>query len=338
MSNRVANRRAILSGALGVGAAPFVAGPSSANPSPRPRSSRARQGGTMSWLGNAGWRMEAAGHPLLIDPYLTRFSTGLATGSFDPSSPLQVDQEAIRSVVPSARTILVTHTHWDHFNDVPHLAVRDKAKVFGTLSAYHLAASFGVPAGQLCPVKGGEELDLGEFVVRVVPSLHSRTASGSLLFPGTLVTTPENPPTTISGLPEGDTVSYVVSQPGGPRVFIMGASDFIDHELRDLEPDVAALVVPSTGVTHEYLPRLLEGLGGRLRVPVDEPASGHPCGTGPAGRVRQGRQEHRASNARSHPRLPRAAALALRSAGARCKTCVRRTAYPQTRSSADSGP
>ena len=223
----------------------------------------------MSWLGNAGWRFEADGHALLVDPYVTRFPTGLSEGSFDPHTPLEVDAEAIRSAVPAAQTILVTHTHWDHFNDVPHLAVRDTARVFGSMSAYHLGAAFGVPPGQLCPVKGGEVLDLGEFVVRVVPGLHSRTASGSVLFPGTLASTPGTPPTTIDGLPEGDTLSFVVGRPDGPRVFVMGASDFVDHELSDLGPDVAALVVPSTTVTHDYLPRLLEGLQNpRTVIPV----------------------------------------------------------------------
>ena len=80
----------------------------------------------MRWLGNAGWRLDLDGHTLLIDPYLTRFPTGLAAGAFDPDTPLRVDPAACRAA-GSPRTILVTHTHWDHFNDVPYLAQTHQA-------------------------------------------------------------------------------------------------------------------------------------------------------------------------------------------------------------------
>jgi L-ascorbate metabolism protein UlaG (beta-lactamase superfamily) len=222
----------------------------------------------MAWLGTSGWRLSAGDHTLLVDPYLTRFPVGLAAGRFDPTTRLRVDEEAVARAVGTPRTVLVTHTHWDHFNDVPHIATTHGARLFGTTTATQLALSYGVPAAQLAPVKGGEVLDLGEFVVRVVAGLHSRTAGYSILFPGTRLAPPPRP-STISDLPEGDTLAFLVHRPQGPRVFLMGASDFDDTALGHLEPDVAAVAVPSTRATHEYVPRLLEALGRpRLVIPV----------------------------------------------------------------------
>jgi hypothetical protein len=40
----------------------------------------------------------------------------------------------------------------------------------------------------------------------------------------------------------------------------MGASDFAEHNLSGLAPDVAMIAVPSTDVTHAYVPRLLAAL------------------------------------------------------------------------------
>ena len=124
------------------------------------------------------------------------------------------------------------------------------------------------PTTLLSTVKGGEQLDFGEYIVRVVPGLHSRSASYSVLFPGIHTSTPPAP-STIADLPEGDTLCFQVEIPDARRVFFMGASDFVDNALVGLEPDVAAIVVPSSDATHDYLPRLLDGLDRpRVVIPV----------------------------------------------------------------------
>ena len=192
---------------------------------------------------------------------------GLAAGRFDPATRLRVDADACLIAGTPSR-IFVTHTHWDHFNDVPYLALEHGATVFGTLTAHQLCRSMGVPAPQLSPLKGGEQLDFGTHVVRVVPGLHSRTASHSLLFPGTLAHVPPRP-AVIADLPEGDTLSYQLEVREGPKVFLMGASDVDESQLDGLNPDLAGIAVPSTDATHDYVPRVVESLGRpRTVVPV----------------------------------------------------------------------
>ncbi|GAA4445867.1 hypothetical protein [Phytohabitans houttuyneae] len=93
----------------------------------------------------------------------------------------------------------------------------------------------------------------------VVASLHSRNASYSMAFPGVRTALPPRP-ATIADLPEGDTLAYQPTVQGGPSVFFMGASDFGERDLGGLAPDVAMLAVPSTDVTHDYVPRLLSAL------------------------------------------------------------------------------
>ena len=83
----------------------------------------------LRWLGTTGFHLEVGGASVLVDPYLSRFDTGLAADSFDPSTPLHVDDEAIDLALGGlpgpAATVLVTHTHWDHFNDVPAVVARE---------------------------------------------------------------------------------------------------------------------------------------------------------------------------------------------------------------------
>lgn len=213
----------------------------------------------MRWLGNAGWHIQAGASEVLVDPFVSRFDTGLGAGAFNPSTPLRVDRDAVDRSVGSPDIVLVTHSHWDHFADVPYIAATHRARVMGTLTTHRLCEAMDVPSSQLLAVKGGERLQLDDLLIQVVPSLHSRTGSGGLLFPGHRVDVPRRP-ATIADLPEGDTLAYVVSRPGGPTVYLSGASDLDDQVLDGVQPDVAAVAVASNDVTHEYIPRLMEAL------------------------------------------------------------------------------
>lgn len=261
-------RRTMLSTAGGLLLAGSAGKASTADAAPAGRDRRKSTGfATFEWLGTSGWRIVTPTSTLLVDPYLTRFDTGLAAGRFNATTPLTLDTTAIDAALGAPGTdrgsvdaILVTHTHWDHFADVPHIAASRDAPVFTTLSGYHLGQSMGLPAGRLAVVKGGEELRIGDAVVRVISSRHSRTDSGGLLFPGVRTNVPD-PPATIADLPEGDTLGFVIRRgDGSGGVLLLGASDHDDHELRGLGVDTVALPVPSNDVTVDYVGRLLRAL------------------------------------------------------------------------------
>lgn len=278
-SKRALSRRTLLTGAgaaLGVlgsvtagvtGARALGPGPAAA-PAATPAQPSAAPAGfaSFAWLGTSGWQIRTPTTTVLLDPYVTRFDTGLAAGKFSATTRLRVDPAALDAALGAPGTpegtvgsILVTHTHWDHFADVPHLARTRGATVFTTLTGYHLALAMGVPQKQLAVVRGGEEMHLGDLVMRVVPSLHSRTAAGALLFPGVHTTVPTRP-RTIADLPEGDTLSYLLRSPQGRSVLLLGGSDYDDQALRGLRVDTVALPVPSTDVTADYAGRLLAAL------------------------------------------------------------------------------
>ncbi len=267
MSEPQIERRRFLGGAAVAGAALAavgVTGSAQAAPPAGPargpgapaRSAGSGQAGnraTFRWLGTAGWRIDLGAKTILIDPYLSRYDTGLFRGAFNPQTQLTVATAAVDAYAGRPETILVTHSHWDHINDVPYLATGTGARVVGTLTTYHLALAGGVPVGQLAPVSGGELLDFGDYTVEVVSSLHSRNASYSMAFPGVRVSQPP-PPVTIADLPEGDTLAFQLQIKDGPAVFFMGASDFVERNLTGLAPDVAMIALPSSNATHDYVP------------------------------------------------------------------------------------
>ncbi|RKN46942.1 MBL fold metallo-hydrolase [Streptomyces hoynatensis] len=258
-------RRGFLAGVAG-GTTLATAGTIGAAAATRDRGRGQRRGGsrggdaTFTWLGTAGWRVDIGERTVLVDPFLSRYSTGLFDGTFDERTPLTVDQAAVDAHVGSPETVLVTHSHWDHLNDVPYIAASTGARVFGTLTTHHLARALGVPSAQLGPVQGGEVLEFGDYTVEVVSSLHSRNANNSIAFPGVHALPLSSPPTVVADLTEGNTLTFQLNVKDGPSVFFMGASDFVARNLAGLSPDVAMIAVPSSGSTHDYARRLVEAL------------------------------------------------------------------------------
>ncbi|MCL7458558.1 MBL fold metallo-hydrolase [Micromonospora echinofusca] len=250
------------------GAAPAHAAPPTAAPVAAVPAGRRRGPVSFRWWGTSAWRIDIGDRTVLVDPFLSRIDTGLFKGAFDQATELKVRADVVDSLVDRAETVLVTHTHWDHYMDTPHIVGRTGARVIGTLTAYHLGLAYGLPSGRLSPVRGGEVLDFGAYTVEVVSSLHSRNASYSMAFPGVRVSPPPKP-ATIADLPEGDTLAYLLRVSDGPAVFFMGASDFAERNLTGLAPDVAMVALPSSTATADYAERLLDALDRpKVVVPV----------------------------------------------------------------------
>ena len=261
------SRRRVL--ATGVGAAAGVAfgGACTTNLQQRPRGQVEDGAGmTLRWLGNNGWELRGAGATVLIDPWLTRFRTGTYTrAGADPNTPISVDTDVVDTWVTDADQVLVTHGHYDHLPDIPHIATRTGATVLGTESHCRLLHALGAPPDQLSVVVGGERLSFGEHRIDVIASLHS--ASGprrQVAFPGTVPGfRPRDPapaaPRVISELVEGGTLAYQVTM-GGTSVLNLGGSNYLERELDGRRPDV--LLLPTGGADIvDYVPRLLELLG-----------------------------------------------------------------------------
>ncbi|MGW5350990.1 MBL fold metallo-hydrolase [Streptomyces sp. NPDC004031] len=266
------HRRRLLQGA----AAGAVGAVAASAPTPA-SASAARTGGaaagdvTFQWFGTSGWRIDTGTRTVLVDPYLTRFPTGLFSGTFDPRTELTTDEALVAEHTGHPETVLVTHSHWDHFTDVPFIATTTAtARIVGTETTYHLLRAYGVEAARIVVVKGGEVLDFDGYTVEVVAGRHSRNAARGYFSPGTLHGPAIPPrPATIGDLPEGDTLAFHVTFDGGPSAFFMGASDFSERDTTGLRPDVAMIAPPTSTSTHRYVPRLLTALGNpRTVVPV----------------------------------------------------------------------
>lgn len=230
----------------------------------------------LSYLGTAGWQITAGQTVVLVDPYFTRLDRRFFPGPWTitkggiplallSDSAISADTVAIQARLKRADFVLVSHSHFDHLLDVPHIALRTGAKVIGTESTRNIALAYGVADSQLITVRGGEDFDFKAFSLRVIPSLHSALAN-KLYFDPRVAPITLHPPLRIRDYPEGGTLVFLVRM-AGCEIFFSGSMNYIEGEVTGLRPDVA--VLGSTGRRREvfdYTGRLIRALGGPALV------------------------------------------------------------------------
>jgi L-ascorbate metabolism protein UlaG (beta-lactamase superfamily) len=210
----------------------------------------AREPIALTYLGVAGWTIEAGGKVILADPFLSRVAWDAVAVS---------DPAAIAAHTPArADLIVIGHSHVDHLLDAPAVALRTGAQLMGSMTTAYVARASGVPAEQIIPVKGGEDYELGGFSVRVIPSLHSAIEDKHAMHG--VFTAPPTMPLKAVDYAEGGTLAYLV-RAGGHEILILSTANFIERELEGLRPDIAIVAVGLREAIHDYTCRLMTALG-----------------------------------------------------------------------------
>lgn len=228
----------------------------------------------LRWLGTAGWEISDGATVILIDPYLSRINGPRPPGAGSAGTPIPgdtrklygwddaavPDEAVIDSHIPRADFVLVTHTHYDHVLDVPHIALKTHARVIGTESTENVLRAYSVPEEQLITVRGSEDYELGTFSLKVIPSLHS-ALDHKHYFSSAKAPEGMKAPLTLKQMsPEGGTLAYLVRF-HGHRILAFGGMNYIEREMEGLKPDVALVGASgSRKEIYDYAGRLMRAL------------------------------------------------------------------------------
>jgi L-ascorbate metabolism protein UlaG (beta-lactamase superfamily) len=204
----------------------------------------------LTYLGVAGWQLDAGATTILVDPYFSRP---------DLDGLLVPDPAAIAARAPKrADLIVIGHSHVDHLLDAPAVALATGAQLLGSESTARVARASGVPDDRIITVKGGEDFAMAGYSVRVIPSLHSALDDKHVF--GRAIAEPVALPMRFADYAEGGTFIYLV-RIAGHEVLITSTANFIERELAGLSPDVAIVATGLREEIHDYTCRLLRTLG-----------------------------------------------------------------------------
>jgi L-ascorbate metabolism protein UlaG (beta-lactamase superfamily) len=121
---------------------------------------------TVHWLGHAAFEViSAGGTRILIDPFLTG----------NPTTPDSLKQLARYNGATKPAVILVSHSHFDHTQDVKAIATAGGVPVVGP---YEWVATLGLPAAQNRGGSPGGTMKFGDVTVHLVPAMHSSDPGG----------------------------------------------------------------------------------------------------------------------------------------------------------------
>jgi L-ascorbate metabolism protein UlaG (beta-lactamase superfamily) len=217
------------------------------------------------WLGVSGYRLTYEGVSIFIDPYVSRAPLrSLLLRRRALPDPAMIDRYA--RAPGRVAGILVGHTHFDHAVDAPELARRHAADAYGSGSLTRLMRLHGLGerAVEVVPQRAYE---LGPFVVRFVPSRHSRLILGRKVPMDGEITCDH-----LDGLAPGayrcGAVYGIRIEVAGISIYHQGSADLDDEALGTDPVDVFLAGVAGRSVTPSYWDRILPRLDPRIVVPT----------------------------------------------------------------------
>ena len=228
----------------------------------------------LTHYGAAGWKITDGRTTVLLDPYFTRLRyAGKRFGLLPaPSSPgdhrpaygfdeiVPSDTETIDEHIDHADYILISHAHFNHCMDMPHIAKKTGALVLGNHSTTNIARAYGVDPDQTLSLRGGEDYAFDDVSILAIPSLHS-ALSDKRYFDSGIVPEGVQGPLPLKAFSEGGTLAYLVRFPRH-EVLLFGSMNYIEREIAGLKP--STILVPAARPRlqiHQYTERLLKATG-----------------------------------------------------------------------------
>jgi L-ascorbate metabolism protein UlaG (beta-lactamase superfamily) len=228
----------------------------------------------LTHFGAAGWSIADGATTVLLDPYFSRVRFknrpyGAPDAATVPGDRRPVvdyteapthDTGTVDRYVARADFVLLSHSHFNHAMDMPHIARKTGATVIGTESTANIARASGVPDAQIVTAHGGEDFEFDRLSIKVIPSLHSALSNKHYWSSGT-VPRDVKTPLRLKDYIEGGMLAYMM-RIGGWRVLLFGGMNYIEREVAGLRPDVALIAAakPRREI-YDYTGRLLRALG-----------------------------------------------------------------------------
>jgi len=187
----------------------------------------------VTFLGTTTLLVDDGATQLLFDAFISDVSLGTAIFGEVQSDTAKVD--ATLSLVGADRVegIFISHSHYDHVLDAPHIARRTGAVLHGSASTLNVGRGGGVSETQLQKYQVGEPIRFGDFTVTVLASKHSPGTKGG---DGTPITHPLRQPAKAGDYLEGGSYDFHVAH-GAHSILVKASAGYLPGALDGVQAD-----------------------------------------------------------------------------------------------------
>ena len=215
---------------------------------------------SIRWFGTAAYRLEYSGKVLWIDPWFSRQGLlALRMGVIEPV------REEIDKYLDRADAIAIGHSHYDHAADLPYIAPKTGAVVYGSDSTANILRACGTDEAQIRIVTGGDTVEEGPFKIRFVASAH-----GSLMgrIPGDFDIGPDiQLPLKAMEYGHGEVFGLLV-EVEGYRIYHKGSAAIVEESEREVRADLLLLGISLKTDTKRFVYRMVEMIDPEILMPM----------------------------------------------------------------------
>ena len=104
---------------------------------------------SVKWYGINALEFRHSSGSFMIDPYVSR-----------DREKLYIPTEVDKYITSKPDFVLMTHAHWDHLPDMPHILKKTGTTLYASRTACNMMRACGVPEKQLYELSYGETLHL----------------------------------------------------------------------------------------------------------------------------------------------------------------------------------
>lgn len=172
---------------------------------------------------------------ILLDGFFSRPSMLAALFTDIESDTALIDQLIASHQMDRVKGIFVTHSHYDHSFDAGYTALKTHATLFGSQSTLNVGRGSNLGEEQLSLFRPNEDIQLGNFTVRVIRSIHS--PGSALKDEGLNIEQPLRQPASMKAYLEGGSFDFLIKH-HGKIIYVKPSPNFIEGALDSLRADV----------------------------------------------------------------------------------------------------
>lgn len=208
---------------------------------------------------------------ILFDAHLTRPSLLRYIFSSAETDHDLVDEKIRLHKISRLSAIFISHTHHDHVMDMPFIAKRTGAMVYGSSSAMNVARGSDVPEERLVEFEAGKIYEINAFKITVIPSLHSKpTILNNDL--GETIDAPLRQPARLRDYKEGGSYDFYV-EAHGKKYMIRPSFNYIEGQMDGYQADVlflgvAGLAKADAETERKFFHETVDKLNPKLVIPL----------------------------------------------------------------------